>query len=205
MPRLVMTPAIVARADALAKTHTRHEVATAIGVDYRTLGAWAKRNNRTFKPDRCGRPPGPARLPREIRHGKPGAKPTVMTAERALAALDLARRNYSLTASADLLGVGLITLRNWAVSRRVEFADGRRQPLPDGRNFRDSETFKEAARRNQAKATAAAAAKRRLPLDKKERGRYDAWRQTANAAGISYTRDDAFRAIGRDDLVGWGR
>jgi len=125
-------------------------------------------------------------------------KPTVMTPEKVEQARALAAIGTTLRDAAETMAVARSTLSMWAQAQPdVQFADGRKKP-------RTSEAFRAAARRNAIKAVAAARL-RRLPLTPTERRRYNNFRDKFRKAGVAATRDDAFRAIGRDDLVGWGR
>lgn len=129
------------------------------------------------------------------------ANRTVWTPERIALAVALRARGATYTEAAQALRVSTSTLWTWAKRNSQGFADGRRVEGLTRPGFRRSPAFVEAARRNIAKATAASAAKARLPLTAAEREAYDAYRLKARDCGVTVTRADAYRAIGRADLA----
>lgn len=123
---------------------------------------------------------------------------TAMTDERFAIALTLARRRATLTETARRLNIPVTTLKQWAAAHDVTFTDGRKGAAM----LREMTPARiEAARSNAAKATAAAAEKKRLPLNHEERRRYDTYRDKCRRAGLEVSRDEAFVAIGRADLA----
>lgn len=121
------------------------------------------------------------------------AYPRAMTPDMEVQARVMAAAQVCRLHIARALGVMPLTVSRWAKREGVTLADGRRgRTLP---SFRATDAFKEAARKNQAKATAAAAAKKRLPLTD------DEWRTYRKIRREGGARDETLRAIGRADLA----
>ena len=122
-----------------------------------------------------------------------------MTPERIAEAMRLRAKGLCCKEAAIAMGVPFSTLAKWADTYDAKFRDGRAGRRQHGVR---SEAFKAAARRTIVKAREAAAAKNRLPLNETERKAYRAYQAKLHRSGVPFTRDEAFAAIGRSDLVG---
>jgi len=125
---------------------------------------------------------------------------TVMTPEREALAWQLLEAGASRKEAATALGISEAAAGGWAKRVGRQFEDARRSP-------KVSPARKAAALRNLVRAREARRTKGergRLPdMTPEDRNRYKSYRRKILTAGLTVTRDDAFRAIGRDDLVGW--
>ena len=121
----------------------------------------------------------------------------VMTPERCAEARRLAAEGLSGPEAARAMGINIQTLRVWAWRHGVSFSFG-----DQGKGLREwNAANPEVIRERGAKGRETIRARYRLPLTDAERRAYFNHQRKLRECGVSFTRADVYRAIGRADLA----